>query len=435
MMLTTKSIATHVGPNIERFLPALRELLDHEQESQQLYQGETVRAKLGVTDPRLKGVVNPFTGKTEPAMRKALPVSVYTWARKIGRGFATMVKALHGSDWGSLESMLKGGEDSPSKLEELLLDNPDTAKAELSRLLEHDQHGDQVREEFLRPLMEMSANSPFFAPGSVGQDERMPVDPAVVKMALDKAGVHDPIGVAFAINDAYNGGEGGRVQYALDFLGQINDIYKEASAIHDKFGDDGVPERTISVKGMVPHIFVDARRIENLPDQWFGHHRYDRRGSSIIAQRVAAQKNFGVDSEHLAAAYSTVGKEFSAAKTKLDEATREITRGKEPMSNKQLQSALKEKLGTDYDRVTRTAGGINRLMDAVKSQVNYFRKDGNPDTTLNSASRLAHFLGLLMVNNPASAINSLEQLYGVHLRYGVGGSALGATARTLGTLW
>lgn len=428
MLLSSKAVGPELTPVIRDFMPRLMDLIDHQWNMAQHRLGEAQKSGLGVEDTRLGGVANPATGERAEATRRHLAIGPYSFPRKFARHFGTMVKALRSSGWDSMGGMLKGDDENPSKFGEAYAEDPESARQMVAGMFDHGEDADAVQRDFLRALAETPET--FDAPGSGAEEGRQPADPSKVKIALDEAGPKDPVGFAERLFELH-GGEGDKAQYVESVMRRLYDRYKESNDLFRQFDSSDTPEGRWAIRGMSPDALIDARRIEHLPATWFDYHNYDRRESFSVSQRIAAQNAFGRGQAGLGADFDTLGKEVQAAKDRLDKVTRAVKTQNPDLGVRDTDRLVRSRLGPDYDRVSKMAGNSQWVASTVRELSDYFRKEGSPDLTLSWVSRFSHTLGQLLVNNPTSALNQMEQLFGLHLRYGSGGSTIRGTAQTL----
>ncbi len=432
-LLTYDTTRAHIRPVADRFMPLLQKLIDHQWEMDQHRVAEAEKSGLGVEDTRLGKMTNLASGEQVPTTRRRLAIGSYTFSRKIGRTFSEMVKAMRQSGWSNLDSMLKGGEGESSRLEEALLESDDAGRAVMDELgFQHPERGDMIRNKFFRSLVEtpdtFDGPRADVKPGEKGT--RIPADRALVQQAFDETGAHDPIGFAARLHEL-SGGEGHRTQFILDTIKRLNQRFKEADGMYSKFEPSDIAEGKYAIRGMVPDALIDARTIEHLPAKWFDYHDYDRRESAMMAQRIAANRAFGRNAEGLAGDADQIAKEVSDAKSRLRLAVEAAKEEQPTASAKEIDKMVKAKLGPDYDTVSKLAKRDNLVESIVRNQSTYFRKEHSDDLTMQWASRMTHTLGQLLVNRPTSALNQMEQLFGINLRYGAGGSTITGTGSAL----
>lgn len=440
MLLNNESTRPHVRGNEAAWREGIQNLLEFQHESNKYFLREVQASGLGVTDPRLQAL-NPATGKNETAVRQHIPQGAYTFSQKLSNGFRIMANALRNSGWaGEGETLAK---DDFKKIAELYNSGPDgAAKASqlVNKYFNHEQHGDQVRNQFFRALAEMDTESPFDAPSLSDGVTRPPADVAKVMEAYQRS-KGDPLKFAEAMWDLHDGkvvhGQEGQPDlqnkgmYVQSTMMRLAEIAHEAHNILNKVEPIGT-DRTIGVRGMTANTFIDARSIDHLPGQWFDYHTFDQRDTFKTAERIASQAAFGREQERLGSAFDTVKSEVKAAQLKLSEGRAEVLRSNPLASPKELKAALVAKFGKEeYGRLEKFNQRARMVQSSVNDLSTYFRRDNAPDGTLQALTRASNTLGTMIINQPSSALALMTQLVDMNLRFGASRSTLGATFRSV----
>lgn len=449
-LLTNDATKAVVNADREAWRKGMIELLEHQHESNAWFErqargegaqqvlGRQIDVGHGVKDEKLKAL-NPATGEAETAVRKAIPLGPYTFAQKMSEDFKGMVNGLRNSGWVNKEDTSLAASDF-SKVADMIRKGQDPSELVL-KYFQDPIHGDAVQNTFLRSLAQMDTESPFDGPKASDGETVQPLDIAKVNEAWDRSG-GNPLHFAELLYDLHEGQDvhaedgtpiqdkAGYVQQTLERMAEIAD---EADRIMTRMEPDP-NDRRVSIRGMMSDFALNARQIEHLPGQWFDYHAFDQRDTFNMMKRVAAQTAFGRNCETLATAFDTLNKEVAEAQFKLQNATRDVMRSNPGLNPKGLKKALIAKLGEpEYKRLNRFNDRSKFVKDAITDLSSYHRRDNSPDGTVNTLTRVAHFMGSMMINQPSSAISLLTQLSDVNLRYGASKSVVGASLKSIGS--
>lgn len=449
-LLTNDATKEVVNADREAWRKGMIELLEHQHESNAWFERQTrgegaqqvlgrqIDVGHGVKDEKLKAL-NPATGEAETAVRKAIPLGPYTFAQKMSEDFKGMVNGLRNSGWVNKEDTSLAASDF-SKVADMIRKGQDPSELVL-KYFQDPIHGDAVQNTFLRSLAQMDTESPFDGPKASDGETVQPLDIAKVNEAWDRSG-GNPLRFAELLYDLHEGQDvhaedgtpiqdkAGYVQQTLERMAEIAD---EADRIMTRMEPDP-NDRRVSIRGMMSDFALNARQIEHLPGQWFDYHAFDQRDTFNMMKRVAAQTAFGRNCETLATAFDTLNKEVAEAQFKLQNATRDVMRVDPGLTSKGLKKALIAKLGEpEYKRLNRFNDRSKFVKDAITDLSSYHRRDNSPDGTVNTLTRVAHFMGSMMINQPSSAISLLTQLSDVNLRYGASKSVVGASLKSIGS--
>lgn len=449
-LLTNDATKEIVAANKEAWRKGMVDLLEHQSESNKWFDrqargeanqqvlGRQIDTGHGVKDEKLKAL-NPATGEQQVATRKGIPIGPYTFAQKMSEDFKGMVNALRNSGWVNKDGKSLAAADF-GKIADMMRKNQDPT-ALVHKYFADPIHGDAVQNTFLRSLAQMDTESPFDGPKASDGETVQPLDIAKVNEAWDRS-QGNPLAFAELLYDLHGGQDihaedGTPVQDKAGYVQQTMERMAEIATESDKIMSNMEPDpndRRVSIRGMMSDFGLNARQIEHLPGQWFDYHSFDQRDTFNMMKRVAAQTAFGRNCETLATAFDTVNKEVAEAQFKLQNATRDVTRANPGLDTKGVRKALIAKLGeAEYKRITRFNDRAKFVKDAITDLSSYHRRDNSPDGTVNTITRVAHFIGSMMINQPSSAISLLTQLSDVNLRYGASKSVVGASIKSIGS--
>lgn len=423
-LLRNKATAEYVRPVIDKFMPALENLLEHQWKADsEFLLAEVEEAGTGVLDPKLK-VFNPATGQYESGVRRHVPTGPRTFARRLHTDTGIMVNAMDSSDWGRMKDVVQ---QVPEVFEK---DGADGVRQLVAGMFDHPEHGDQVQNAFMLPLVEMESAPAFKAPAMKDGVTKPPADPMLVREAFDDA--HGDV-VTFAERMfELHGGEGDKGAYIQDVLGTLDTYYTEIRRLHNDYSPGGSHEGMKGVRNMVAGALIDARQVDHLPGQWFDYHSYDQRDMYRMVERIAAQTAFGRGQERLGLAFDTLSKEVRQAQYKLGQAQQEVKNANPLATTKEVEAAMIKKFGKkEYDVLTKQVQRATLLRKASNELSAYFRRDNSPDASLRAAVRVAQLLGNMLVNQPSSALYQMSALFDINTKYGASGSTARATLSTL----
>lgn len=420
--ISTKQELTNSKVDMNRFMPALRRLMEHQYESNQYWLKQIERGGLGVLDPKLK-VYNPATGEREAGVRRHIAQGAYTFSQKLHQNFKLMGNALQKSGW-TLAN------EEWAQAAEVYTRDPEALQALVQKYFTNPEHSDQVMNGFLRPLVEMETESPFDAPPLKDGISRVPADMTKVREAFDSSG-GDIVKFAENLYDSH-GGTTDKGEYVQSVLGTLLKYYNEINGIMRETEGGDASELSGGIKNMIQDIMIDARRINYMPAQWFTYHSFDQRDMFKTAEKVASEIAFGRDQSRLAKSFDTLGVEVREAQFKLRRAREAVLRDNPGLDDKSIDKAIRTRLGeAEYKRLTAFDKRAGMVRGSIKDLSTYFRRDNNPDATVNLFTRMSQALAGLLVNQPSSAIAQLAALNDLNMRYGASGSALKATVNSV----
>lgn len=432
------AVWSRVGPVIERFMPALEKKIEHHYAASQFLhqavrEGAGIRTELGlgVKDKTIKAI-NPATGERETAVRAPVEVGPRTFSKKFSRMAVAMSEALRSSGWDGFEQIIEGyaGKDEAGR---------EAVRQDLLKLTNNDEFGAQVREDFVGELAKMEEESLFRAPADEADQEYglgldRPVDPDLMKQAYEDSGFEksgDLIALAEAMHAAHGGAEAGRDAYTQQVLEKLHSIYGKVVEKLSEAVPDPNPEKA-AIRGMVAPALIDARAISNLPGSWLDYHTYDQRDMMRQVKSIAAELAYGRGCEGLAGHVQTMANEAASARARYEAGIRELDKTKPGASEKEIKKFLQERFGKEGYRTLRRQMQMEpRITKAIRALSDFHRKDNSPDGTLNFMARAAHSLGMFLVQQPASAIRNMEQMFATFMKYGVSKETLAATSHGL----
>lgn len=450
MLLSNKATRDIVSGNIEKIMPSLERLIEHQHEANkrqiaalesgiQVYNpftGKYENSGVGVLDPKLK-VFNPITGKMEAAIRRHVDVGPWTFSQRMHRNFSLMLNALRNSDWASFEDVIGKAkpetENTPAEpglLAKAYSESPEAARALVNKFLNHAEHGDQVKESFFRAIAEMPEEAGFESPVMADKVTRPPADPELVREAIDASGTHDLVGFAERLFDLHNA-EGSKADYVQEIAERMNDYFKQADTL-ERQNNPGLKEGSVrAIRGMTPDAMINARELENLPGSWFDYHDFDQRDMFRMSERIASEIAFGRGQERLASLVDTIGKESEDARLKLETERSKVKRSNPSLQDRKVEEIVRKNLGEGYQKLKNFEKRQSLVGKSAIQLSDYFRRDYSPEGTLRTMTRAGQFLGNLMVNNPGSAIYQMAQLFDTVFRYGASPASLTTTGTAI----
>lgn len=397
-----------------------------------------------IKDEKLKAV-DPVAGKEVTAVRKSLAVGPYTFPQKLSNLARGMGNALKNSGWFNQQG------DSLAKTEFGKISDAYSKGQDPHQIVDkyfaHEVHGSAVRNDFFGQLAQQDTQSNFDGPKAADGETVRPADVAKSQEAYDQSG-GDPLKWAEAMYDLHGGqdvqGEDGSViqnkgTYVQSTMERLAELAEEAGRMTGESEPDS-SDSNIKIRGMSPDFALNARRIEHLPGSWFDYHSFDQRDTFNMAKRVAAQNAFGRNSEGLAKDFDTAQHEVHEAKLALTNVTRAVQSEDRTLTGKALDKAIVKKLSAggkdgaaELKRLQRFTKAWYHIDNSIGNVSSYFRKDNSPDGSVNTITRIAHFIGSMMINQPSSAISLMTQLSDVNMRYGASKSVVGASLRSFGS--
>lgn len=450
MLLDADYTKNLIGPKINEFMPVLRQLIEvqHDYNKRQIeaiengvmvrnpITGRDERASVGVLDPKLK-ILDPTTGEMVSGIRRHMAVGPWTFSQKLSQEFNVMTNALRLSGWDKFQHIIGQYKEATENTPEFLGNvgeaykegGHDEASDLVSKFFSHPEHGDHVRNSFLRAVAEMP-RSLFDAPIMDDGVTSVPANPDIVRQAINDVPAGDVIGFAERMFELHEG-SGDKARYVQHVVQRLADIYKNVDGIERKTNPDPGSTRVRSIKGMTPGAMINAREIEDLPGSWFNYHDFDQRDVFRSSQNIASEIAFGRGQERGQAMVDTIANEIDDAIAKLQSERIRVQRINPGMTEQDLEKVVEKNLGQQYKQLKRFEERQHLLNKSVGRLSDYFRKDNSPDGTVRVATRAGSFLGALMVNNPGSALYQMSQLFDTMFRYGVSPSSIFATGRVV----
>lgn len=450
MLLDSDYTKNLIGPKINEFMPVLRQLIEvqHDYNKRQIeaiengvmvrnpITGRDERASVGVLDPKLK-VLDPTTGEMVSGIRRHMAVGPWTFSQKLSQEFNVMTNALRLSGWDKFQHIIGQYKEATENTPEFLGNvgeaykegGHDEASDLVSKFFSHPEHGDHVRNSFLRTVAEMP-RSLFDAPVMEDGVTSAPANPDLVRQAINDVPAGDVIGFAERMFELHEG-SGDKARYVQHVVQRLADIYKNVDGIERKTNPDPGSTRVRSIKGMTPGAMINAREIEDLPGSWFNYHDFDQRDVFRSSQNIASEIAFGRGQERGQAMVDTIANEIDDAIAKLQSERIRVQRINPGTTEQDLEKVVEKNLGQQYKQLKRFEERQHLLNKSVGRLSDYFRKDNSPDGTVRVATRAGSFLGALMVNNPGSALYQMSQLFDTMFRYGVSPSSIFATSRVV----
>jgi hypothetical protein len=449
MLLNSEYTKNLVGGRIDEFMPVLRQIIElqHDSNKRQIqaiekgvvvhnpFTGKDENASVGVLDPKLK-VYDPVSGKMVSGVRRHLQVGPWTFSQKLSQEFNVMVNALRNSEWGKFQEaigrIVEPGEETEGflgNIGEAYKEDPEKARDLVAKFFNHQEHGDHVRNSFLRALAEMP-RSLFDAPVMEDGVTSAPANPDLVSQAINSVAPGDAIGFAEELFDLHDG-QGDKAKYVQQVMQRIADVYAQVDGIDRKSNSEPSSTRVRSIQGMTPDAMITAREIEDLPGTWFDYHNFDQRDMFRSAQNIASEIAFGRGQERGQAMVETMANEIDDAISRLNSERIKVQRINPGMIEQDVEKIVEKNLGDRYKYLKRFEERQHLLNKSVGRLSDYFRKENSPDGTVRVATRAGGFLGALMVNNPGSALYQMSQLFDTMFRYGVSPSTLATTGRVI----
>lgn len=433
-ILKTK-LAKDVGLDkvIDKFMPQFERLIELEHETgNSIFLGQVLK---GIE------VLNPITGKYEQGGLKVKDPGIRVmddegemvtgirrhfkkgWrtfgGRRMNQEFNQMAYAMRQSNWAAFGE--KVGE---SQLAEAYNEDPESAREMLNEFFNNAEHGQVVRDWFVRMLAEQQ-NPVFDAPALEDGVTTIPADPNLVIEAYNNAPEGDIVAFAENLFDLH-GGEGDVGVYVQAVADKLGEYAEQVQSINDRyFPGDGKTNPVNAIRGMTPEALVDSREIDGLPSQWFSFYKFDKPSLHKLSRLIASEVAFGRGQEYLASLMETIAKQVSDARLKL-EGERLKVRGVHPTWNEKQIEAEVAKM-PDYKKLKQFEDRSPYIRQTVHELSSFFRKDNSPEATLYAGTRIAQTLSRLMVNNPASAIYQMVTLFDPMFRYGVSKQSVKST--------
>jgi hypothetical protein len=380
--------------------------------------GQYEAAGLKVSDPKIK-VLNE-RGEMVDGLRRHFKKGWRTFGgRRVSVDFNQMAYAMRKSNWAAFQEKVGGG-----KLKEAYLEDPESAREMLAEFFNNSEHGTVVQELFFRMLAEQPNQSVFDAPG-VDEAGSIPAEPAKVIRALNEAEPGDLVEFAETLFDLHDG-DGEVADYLQSIADRLGDYWNQVDSIAGEyFPDDGKTNPTNSIKGMSPEALIDSREIDGLPSRWFTFYKFDKPSLHRLSRMIAAEVAFGRKQEYLASLMDTVAKEVADAKMKLEVERQRVRRINPAWDKKKVEKEVAKM--PDYKRLSSVEQRSSLVRQSIHDLSTFFRKENNPEATIQFGIRFAQTLSRLMVNAPASAIYQMAALFDNLFRYGVSKETLKAT--------
>ena len=418
-----------IEPNQHEFL---EKLMDHiayrkkinDWQNKLVREGAGVMGAMGkqVKDKSLKAI-NPATGEKETAVRSEIEMGLGAESRKFSSRARQVAQSMGASGWaGFKEAVAKFMDEDEKKSAE--------GHADLLTMTNHGEDSAPVKNDFVAALCRMEEHTPFPEPKDEKDITTSRVSPEVMQQALNESGFLDHgdlTKLAETVHELH-GSPGDLRKYQGEFLGMFSNLYH---GIMSRMSDMDVdPTKNNGIVGMMPSAMIDARVVNNLPHDWFDYHSYDARDMFTTRQRIAAELAFDRNQTGLQKQFEDLMSVVNTSKSKVGAVRRSLQiAGNQNPTSKEVRAELIKRSGGNVEEADRLLAHEKRarfVSESADQLSKFFRKDNSPDGTLQSISRVAHEIGQLMVQQPASAIRQMEQVFAPFLKYGASSDVLGA---------
>jgi hypothetical protein len=421
-----------IQDRIGDFMGALRNQIYAAHESAQFFIAKLERAGMGVTDPLLK-----------ERERKHIETGIETTPRKINGTFKNVVNALRNAFWLGNGEDDKGAYGDFAKVAELMNGGKEAeAQALIAKYTGHKVYGDTVSKDFLYAFFHVPRESIFKQPVMGDGVTRLDAETAIMAKAYDDA--NGNLLQALKLSYEYHGGTGDIGQYVQENLLRLAKEAGHMDAVMRQVEPKG-DQRLISIKGMIPNPFMDARKLGHWPVDYFTHHRFDRNDIARVSQGVSAVLAFGRNSQEFADDHAGLKTDVSSLHGKLRSvliaADKATPSGKTSEINAHAAKALSSdpdprlaqfKTGQERLKFLRRIDGRAALIDSSRDQiVTYFQKNHDPVAGLRWGVWAAQSIGRQLVNNPASALGRLIAIFDIPAQWGASRITFGLVGKTL----
>ena len=418
-----------IEPNQHEFLDKLMDHIAYRKkindwQNKLVREGAGVMGAMGkqVKDKSLKAI-NPATGEKETAVRSEIEMGLGAESRKFSSRARQVAQSMGASGWaGFKEAVAKFMDEDEKKSAE--------GHADLLTMTNHGEDSAPVKNDFVAALCRMEEHTPFPEPKDEKDITTSRVSPEVMQQALNESGFLDHgdlTKLAETVHELH-GSPGDLRKYQGEFLGMFSNLYH---GIMSRMSDMDVdPTKNNGIVGMMPSAMIDARVVNNLPHDWFDYHSYDARDMFTTRQRIAAELAFDRNQTGLQKQFEDLMSVVNTSKSKVGAVRRSLQiAGNQNPTSKEVRAELIKRSGGNVEEADRLLAHEKRarfVSESADQLSKFFRKDNSPDGTLQSISRVAHEIGQLMVQQPASAIRQMEQVFAPFLKYGASSDVLGA---------
>lgn len=405
----------------QRFMAALRKHMEGEWETSQFHDRHLREEDVGVVDESIM-VMGP-EGKKVPAVRKRQRLGLGTVPRGLSQAFNTATIALVGSNWAA----------APEVFKTIVTLYDSRGVQAVEQLIQPYFADEDVREFFFKPLaLDMGIESAFTAPVLPDGVTRPEADPVRVAEAYKLSDGN----VMRFIENMYqmHHGETPISKYYEDVLGTFAAYYAEYISVKRKVDPVGMSAPK-DWQHMIPAFMVNARKIGHWPSTMTQHISFDAINNQRAVGRSAAQISFGIDSVRFAQVYDTLVRETQLAHDVLRAAIGKLKHTLVTDKRGMVEKALADEVGGKQELARlRKLVEMNKLLTAEGSSIRdqlmtLFRGRNSPVAPVGLAMRLVQLFSSFMLNQPASALGQLADLFGNIFAFGVSPQTLKQTMR------
>lgn len=424
----------HIKPVIQErfneFMPALRAWMESEFEAGQHWQKRATETGMLIEEPRLG----------EGFLRSAIPAGMLTFQRYFSPMFSNMVHALRLSGWATNGKDQLGPYGDFKTYRQLKETNPAAAQAMVDKYFNHQTYGDTVQKDFFHRLTHVPDESVF---QSVPLDEMgttIPLDPNMVSMAFDQA--QGNVVRTFEILHQIQNATSNVNDYVQSGLMTLADQFHSMNSALNKVEPRSASEVSTFVN-VVPNALIDARQFPHWPSEYFDYHEFDRNTNARMAERIAAQRNFGRDCRSLANLHEVLRKETGAFDALLQNTLRQAGRNVPSGEPKKIDAEAVKLLDKDktpalapfktgkekLDFLKKNEDRKQFVNDVLRNFAAYYQRGSDQNGSLRWGIRFAQAISGLLVNNPGSAISQLATMFDVPVQWGASPTMLKTTKR------